>query len=382
MTALGERSVAERLAPAAERPALLAAARRLPALPVDGRTAADLELLAIGAAAPLTGFLGREDYQSVIRTLRLRDGAVWSMPLTLPVDAATAGGLRVGGRYALVAPGEPAPLAVVTVAEVYPAEREVEAREVYRTTDPAHPGVAALYRQGETLLSGPVTVLRRQVDPRFAAYALTPAETRAAFAERGWRTVVGFQTRNPIHRAHEYLQKVALELADGLLVHPLVGETKDDDIPAAVRMRCYEALLAHYYPPERTLLAVMPAAMRYAGPREALFHAQLRANYGCTHFIVGRDHAGVGSYYGTYDAQRIFDQFRPGEVGITPLCFEHSFYCRRCAQMASAKTCPHAPDDHVALSGTKVRELLRAGHDVPPEFSRPEVVAILREAMR
>ena len=374
-----------RLAPDAERADLLAEAHRLPALPIDARVAADLELLAVGAIGPVDGFMLHDDYQAVVQRMHLSSGAVWTIPITLAVADDVASSLRLGSRVALYLSedGQLAdePLAILDVCETFGYDKLTEAQEVYRTTDELHPGVAALYRQADTLVGGPVTVLRRQIDPVFAPYALSTEETRRAFAQRGWQSIVGFQTRNPIHRAHEYIQKVALEGVDGLLVHPLVGQTKSDDIPAEVRLRCYDVLLRHYYPQERVVLAVMPAAMRYAGPREAVFHALIRRNYGCTHFIVGRDHAGVGNYYGTYDAQRIFSNFSPVELGITPLFFENSFYCRRCAGMASTKTCPHPPSDHVSLSGTKVRELLRAGGDLPPEFSRPEVAAVLREAM-
>ncbi len=379
---LEQRSVQGRLAPPEHITDLVQEARALPAIQVGARVAADLELLAIGAIDPLDGFLGSADYVGVVEHAHLIGGAAWPIPVTLPVEDNVASSLREGQRVAIYAEDNAEPLAVVDVREKFTYDKQFEAREVYRTTEEAHPGVAAVYAQGDWLLGGPVTVLRRQTDPLFTDYALTPTETRRAFALRDWRTIVGFQTRNPIHRAHEYIQKVALETVDGLLVHPLVGKTKGDDIPADVRMRCYEALLRDYYPSDRVMLAIMPAAMRYAGPREAIWHALIRRNYGCTHFIVGRDHAGVGNYYGTYDAQLIFRDFKPGELGITPLFFENSFYCRRCGSMASGKTCPHPKEDHLSLSGTKVRELLRAGADLPVEFSRPEVAAILRDAMR
>src|SRR3989344_4599099 len=313
--------------------------------------------------------------------MHLANGRPWSLPIILAVDHDQAKSLHAGRDVALTDERGNA-LAILHLEERYQRDKAHAARAIYRTEDPKHPGVEYLFKRGEVLLGGTVDVLRRQEHRDFREHRFDPAETRKAFAERGWKTVVGFQTRNPIHRAHEYIQKCALEIVDGLFIHPLVGETKSDDIPADVRMKCYQVLLDNYYPKNRTLLGVLPAAMRYAGPREAIFHALVRKNYGCTHFIVGRDHAGVGNYYGTYEAHHIFDEFDPEAIGITPLFFDHSFFCHKCEEMASNKTCPHDNDSRVVLSGTKVRELLAAGTLPPQEFSRPEVAKILIEAMR
>jgi sulfate adenylyltransferase len=347
----------------------------LEAIRLTPREVSDLDLLASGALSPLEGFMGRDDYERVVETMRLASGLPWALPVCLAVGKAPK------GDRVVLADQEGRALAVLEVDEVYEYDRESEAENCFRTTDEAHPGVARLYAQLSQYLAGRVTVFDRP-EPAFPGLAMDPAETRAAFAERGWRRVVGFQTRNPIHRAHEYLTKVALETVDGLLVHPLVGETKSDDVPAATRVECYRVLLDGYYPAGRVVLSAFPAAMRYAGPREAIWHAICRKNYGCSHFIVGRDHAGVGDYYGTYDAQLIFDEFEPHELGIEPMFFEHAFWCRACGSMATPKTCPHGGDEHVFLSGTKVRELLAAGELPPVEFSRPEVAEVLIDAYR
>ncbi len=332
-------------------------------------------MLAAGALSPLEGFMSREDYERVVEEMRLRSGLPWALPVCLAVDDAPK------GDTVALTDETGRPLAVLDVHEVFEYDRQREAEQCFRTTDDEHPGVARLYAQKPLYLGGRVTVFDR-LDPPFPELALDPADTRRTFAERGWRRVVGFQTRNPIHRAHEYLTKVALETVDGLLIHPLVGETKSDDVPVATRVECYRLLVDGYYPAERVLVAAFPAAMRYAGPREAIWHAICRKNYGCSHFIVGRDHAGVGSYYGSYDAQLIFDDFSPHELDIEPMFFEHTFWCTTCGAMASAKTCPHPAEQHVFLSGTKVREMLEAGELPPVEFSRPEVAAALIEAYR
>jgi sulfate adenylyltransferase len=374
-------TLVDRFLTGSDREAAIERAESLPAIIVGSVAASDLELIGNGAFSPLTGFMGQADYSSVVDGMRLANGLPWSIPITLAVHRGEADTLDIGSQVALHdAAGRT--LAILDLAEKYTYDAEHEAQQVFRTAEDAHPGVARIYAGGDVYLGGEVTVLNGPANPPFPTHRRTPAETRAIFAEKGWRRVVGFQTRNPIHRAHEYLTKVALEITDGLMIHPLVGDTKSDDIPADVRMHAYETLLADYYPSDRTLLSVYPAAMRYGGPREAIFHAIARKNYGCTHFIVGRDHAGVGTYYGSYDAHLIFDEFEPAELGITPLFFEHTFWCHACEGMASYKTCPHGDDQHLILSGTKVRELLSSGQIPPQEFSRPEVAQILIEAYR
>jgi len=364
-----------------ETSALASEASGLPTIQATSRRVlSDLELMAVGAVSPNRGFMTEADYRGVVDDMRLASGLPWSLPITLSATDAEAKGLKKGKRAAILHEGRA--VAVIEVEDIFSYDASEEAEKTYRTSDDKHPGAAHLYAQGPVYVGGEVTVLENVFAHEFAEYRLTPLQLREKIAERGWTTVVAFQTRNPIHRAHEYLTKCALEIVDGLVIHPLVGGTKGDDIPAETRMHCYEVLMENYYPHDRVILSVFPAAMRYAGPREAIWHSLLRKNYGMTHFIVGRDHAGVGDYYGTYDAQKIFDEFETGELGIWPLKFEHSFFCKACEGMASGKTCPHGNDQHVHLSGTQVRSMLLEGKEPPAEFSRPEVARILIEAER
>lgn len=376
-------NLVNRLADEQERVEWLKRSRELPKIPASSVTIANIEMIAIGGYSPLTGFMDREAYWSVVREMRLADGIIWSIPVVLPVPDSLIGEIK-GSKFAAICDSKLKEVyAVVEVGDIFKRDKETEAKAVYATTDLSHPGVERVYGEPEWLIGGQIIALKLPDHlPSVRAYYMTPQETRETFISRGYKRVVGFQTRNPLHRAHEYIVKCALETVDGLLLHPLVGPTKSDDIPADVRMRCYEVLIEKYFPKERLVLAVNPSPMWYAGPREAIFHAIVRKNYGCTHFIIGRDHAGVGNFYDPFAAHRIFDQFTLDELGIVPIFFDDAFYCSKCENMATTKVCPHGPDHRIYFSGTKVRSQLKKGELPPPEITRPEVAQILMEFYR
>ncbi|MDV3350008.1 sulfate adenylyltransferase [Leptolyngbyaceae cyanobacterium CCMR0082] len=356
-------------------------AHALPRITLSKRNIADLQCIATGIYSPLEGFVNEADYNSIVKDMRLSNGLAWSIPVTLQIPESDAEKCRLDSQIALAHPNGEI-LAVMTVKSKFTPDQDHEAQNVYLTTEDAHPGVKAMKAEGPVYLGGPISLVNDIPYDNFLEYRLSPVQTRLEFANREWNTVVAFQTRNPIHRAHEYITKTALETVDGLFINPLVGMTKSDDIPADVRVKCYETIMSLYYPKDRTLLGVFPAAMRYAGPREAIMHAIARQNYGCTHFIVGRDHAGVGDYYGTYDAQTLFREFNADELKIQPVKFEHAFYCKLTGGMATAKTSPSAKEDRIHLSGTKVRAMLRDGKKPPAEFTRPEIAQILIDSMQ
>ncbi len=370
-------TLVDRLVSDEARDALLAQAESLPSVTLDSRERSDLEMIATGAMSPLTGFLNQADYEGVVEGMRLANGTLWPLPVVLSATDEEVAAVAEGDRVAL-RDADGALLGVMTVESKWQPDKQRELQACFRG-DENHPAWGYLQSSGSWYLGGPIEVVALPRHENFLEHRLTPAQTRAAFAERGWNTVSAFQTRNPIHRAHEYLTKVALEQTDGLLVHPLVGDTKSDDVPSEVRMQCYQVLLEKYYPMDRTLLAVYPQAMRYGGPREAVLHAICRQNYGCTHIIIGRDHAGVGDYYGTFDAQQIFDDLGD-DLEIQTLRFEHAFYCKLTGGMATTKSSPAGPEDRIFLSGTKVREMLSKGERPPAEFTRPEVADILIDA--
>ncbi|PSR31338.1 MAG: sulfate adenylyltransferase [Sulfobacillus benefaciens] len=344
---------------------------------LDDPATADLYQIAIGAYAPLKGFLDETDYLAVCSTMHLASGEPWPLPITLAVDEKTASSIQLGENVLLVDKRQTI-RGQMTITSIYRPNLLREAEWIYHTTSPSHPGVHYLLNRHPVYLGGPVQV-NRLPDSTFDGLLWRPDQVRQAIKDRGWRRIVGFQTRNPIHRAHEYIQKSALETMDGLLIHPLIGPTKDDDIPAPVRIATYREVIRHWYREDRVLLAAYTGAMRYAGPREAVLHALVRHNYGCTHFIVGRDHGGVGHFYDPYDAHRIFQEFSPEELGITPLFFEDAFFCRQCQTMTTAKGCPHSEDAWVRLSGSEVRRRLQNGERIPCEIMRPEVVRILQQ---
>lgn len=355
-------------------------AKSLQQVRMSSRETSDLIMLGIGAFSPLDGFIRHDDYVSVVKSMQLANGTLWPIPITLAVTKTQADAIKINEEIALVDDESSELMGIMKVEEKYGYDKEFEASQVFRTTDAAHPGVAKIYAQPEVYLAGPVKVLSEGGYPeRFGSYYARPAETRAIFAQLGWEKVAAFQTRNPIHRSHEYVTKIALEVSDGILIHPLVGKLKDDDIPADVRMKCYEVLLENYYPRDRVICKVYPMEMRYAGPREAVLHAIFRQNFGCSHLIIGRDHAGVGKYYGPFDAQKIFQEIDNGKLAIKPLNIDWTFWCYKCEGMASMKTCPHTSADRLLISGTKLREMLASGQRPAKEFSRPEVIDILME---
>ncbi len=358
-----------------EKEELLDKAKSLKKINLTPREISDLEMIATGAFSPLEGFLLEEDYKSVLKDSRLKNGLVWSIPITLSVTEDEIKDFKENVEVALSSDEDI--MGIISIEQIYTYDKEKEVKCVYKTTDEKHPGVSYLYKQGEYLLGGKVKLINRPIHKEFQEYWYDPVQTRRIFKEKGWKRVVGFQTRNPIHRAHEFIIKTALEIVDGLFLNPLVGEVKEGDIPADVRMECYKVLIDKYFPKERVFMGVYGAAMRYAGPREAILHAIVRKNFGCTHFIVGRDHAGIGNYYGPFEAQEFFEEFKPEEIGITPLFFENAFWCWHCAGMATIKTCPHPESERFSLSGTRIRELLEAGEIPPPEFTRSEVADIL-----
>ncbi len=368
------------LLPDAERTEERKRADKLRKIPLDSRAVSDVLMLAMGAYTPLDGFVGHDDWRGSCQDMKLTSGVFWPIPITLSATRELAGSIHPGEEVALIDTETGATLALMEVKEKYSIDKQFEAEHVSRTTDPKHPGVAKVLQQGDVNLGGPVRVLSEgEYSAKYPDLYIRPAQARAMFLERGWSQVTAFQTRNPMHRSHEHLVKIAVEVSDGVFIHQVLGKLKEGDIPAEVRTRAIQAMIDNYFRPGTVIQAGYPIEMRYAGPREALLHALIRQNFGCSHLIVGRDHAGVGNYYGPFDSHHIFDRLWPGALLTKPLKIDVTFYCRKCYGMATAKTCPHDPQYHISISGTQQRQMLSTGAEIPPEFSRPEVVAILRE---
>jgi sulfate adenylyltransferase len=376
----GSETVKPLLLPEIERAEEARRAATLRKIPLDSRAVSDVFMLAMGAYTPLDGFMGHDDWRASCADMNLAGGVFWPIPITLPVDKGLADSIRADEEVALVDAETRGILAVMQVREKYSIDKPFEAQHVYRTADPKHPGVAKVLAQGDVNLAGRIKVLNEGDYPvKYSDLYIRPAESRAMFLERGWSQVAAFQTRNPMHRSHEHLVKIAVEVTDGVFIHQVLGKLKEGDIPADIRTRTIQTMIDNYFRPGTVIQAGYPIEMRYAGPREALLHALIRQNFGCSHLIVGRDHAGVGNYYGPFDAHHIFDQLWDGALRTRPLKIDVTFYCRKCYGMATAKTCPHGPEHHISISGTHQREMLSTDAAIPPEFSRPEVVAILRE---
>jgi sulfate adenylyltransferase len=355
-------------------------AHSLPQIRMTSRERDDLIMMGIGAFTPLEGFMGQADWKQVCGEMRMADGTFWPIPITLSIQKEEAGTLAEGREVALIDEESNGPMGSMVIQEKYSIDKIDECKQVFKTDDLKHPGVAKVMAQGEVNVAGPVRVFSEGGYPeRFKGLYATPEETRTLFKSLGWRTIAALQLRNPMHRSHEYLAKIALEISDGLFIHQLIGKLKEGDIPADVRVKCVDVLVECYFPKNRVIQKGYPLEMRYAGPREALLHAVFRQNYGATHLIVGRDHAGVGDYYGPFEAQEIFDEIPPGALRIKALKIDWTFYCYKCKGMASSKTCPHGREDHLVLSGTLLRRMLSEGSPVPEEFSRPEVLTILKE---
>lgn len=368
------------LAPAEQRAELEAKAKTLPVIRMSSRETSDALMIGMGAFSPLTGFMGKADYESVVNTKHLANGLAWPIPITLSVTKEQAAELKEGQEVALVDDETDIYMGILTVEDQFEYDKVKECKEVFFTDDAEHAGVQKVMSQPEVNIGGSIVTFSQLGYARqYAGFYAHPSETRELFESKGWKTVAAFQTRNPLHRSHEFLCKIGNEVCDGLFLHPIVGKLKPGDIPAEVRFKCYQAHLENYFNPATVAMKVYPMEMRYAGPSEAILHAIFRQNFGCSHILIGRDHAGVGSYYTPYQAQDMFDQFKPGEILCQPIKVTSSYYCKKCQGMATEKSCPHGPEDRISISGTKVRAMFAAGELPPLEFGRKEVLEILTE---